>query len=127
VLLLGNSGTGKTHLALALGLSACQHGHRVRFTTAAMVHELMEAKDASAGCGGSNCSHAAEWRSAVASTPFLLPLRTADDQQHERSREPNRPSRKLAILGCWSPADALQPGSRRPAFLPGCCRVSFAG
>ena len=46
VLLLGNSGTGKTHLALALGLAACQRGHRVRFTTAAaMVHELMEAKD----------------------------------------------------------------------------------
>ena len=46
VLLLGNSGTGKTHLALALGLSACQRGHRVRFTTAAaMVHELIEAKD----------------------------------------------------------------------------------
>src|SRR5271167_4870231 len=39
-------GTGKTHLALALGLSACQHGHRVRFTTAAaMVHELLEARD----------------------------------------------------------------------------------
>jgi DNA replication protein DnaC len=46
VLLLGNSGTGKTHLVLALGLAACQKGHRVRFTTAAaMVHELMEAKD----------------------------------------------------------------------------------
>ncbi|HEY6373353.1 MAG TPA: IS21-like element helper ATPase IstB [Candidatus Sulfotelmatobacter sp.] len=46
VLLLGNSGTGKTHLALALGLAACQRGHRVRFTTAAaMVHELMEARD----------------------------------------------------------------------------------
>ncbi len=46
VLLLGNSGTGKTHLALALGLAACQRGHRVRFTTAAaMVHALMEAKD----------------------------------------------------------------------------------
>jgi DNA replication protein DnaC len=46
VLLLGNSGTGKTHIALALGLSACQRGHRVRFTTAAApVHELMEARD----------------------------------------------------------------------------------
>ena len=46
VLALGNSGTGKTHLALALGLAACQKGYRVRFTTAAaMVHELMEAKD----------------------------------------------------------------------------------
>ena len=45
VLLLGNSGTGKTHLALALGLSA-QRGHRVRFTTAAaMVHELLQARD----------------------------------------------------------------------------------
>ena len=46
MLLLGNSGTGKTHLALALGLAACQKGYRVRFTTAAaMVHELMEARD----------------------------------------------------------------------------------
>ena len=46
VLLLGNSGTGKTHLALALGLAACQSGHRVRFTTAcALVSELIEARD----------------------------------------------------------------------------------
>jgi DNA replication protein DnaC len=46
VLLLGNSGTGKTHIALALGLAACQRGHRVRFTTAAaLVHELIEARD----------------------------------------------------------------------------------
>ena len=46
VLLLGNSGTGKTHIALALGLSACQYGHRVRFTTAsALVSELIEARD----------------------------------------------------------------------------------
>src|SRR2546425_11701623 len=46
VLALGNSGTGKTHIALALGLAACQRGYRVRFTTAAaLVHELMEAKD----------------------------------------------------------------------------------
>jgi DNA replication protein DnaC len=46
VLLLGNSGTGKTHVALALGLAACQRGHRVRFATAAaLVHELLEARD----------------------------------------------------------------------------------
>ncbi len=39
-------GTGKTHIALALGLAACQHGHRVRFTTAAaLVSELIEARD----------------------------------------------------------------------------------
>ena len=46
VLLLGNSGTGKTHIALALGLAACQHGFRVRFTTASsLVNELIEARD----------------------------------------------------------------------------------
>ena len=46
VLALGNSGTGKTHLALALGLAACQKGYRVRFTTAAaLVNELLEAPD----------------------------------------------------------------------------------
>jgi DNA replication protein DnaC len=46
VLALGNSGTGKTHIALALGLAACQKGYRVRFTTAAtLANELIEAKD----------------------------------------------------------------------------------
>ena len=46
VLALGNSGTGKTHLALAWGLAACQKGYRVRFTTAAaLVNELLEARD----------------------------------------------------------------------------------
>lgn len=46
VLALGNSGTGKTHIALGLGLAACQKGHHVRFVTAAsLVRELIEAKD----------------------------------------------------------------------------------
>jgi DNA replication protein DnaC len=46
LLLLGNSGTGKSHIALALGLVACQRGHRVRFiTAAALVSELIEARD----------------------------------------------------------------------------------
>ncbi len=46
ILLLGNSGTGKTHIALALGMAACQRGHRVRFITAAtLVGELIEARD----------------------------------------------------------------------------------
>ena len=43
---VGNSGTGKTHIALGLGLAACQKGLSVGFTTAAaMVHELIEARD----------------------------------------------------------------------------------
>ncbi len=46
VIALGPSGTGKTHIALGLGLAACQKGLRVRFTTAAaLVHELIEAVD----------------------------------------------------------------------------------
>jgi len=46
VIALGNSGTGKTHIALALGLAACQKGFPVAFTTAAaLVHQLMEARD----------------------------------------------------------------------------------
>src|SRR3546814_13132467 len=46
VVALGNSGTGKTHVALGLGLAACQKGLSVGFTTAAaLVHELMEARD----------------------------------------------------------------------------------
>ena len=45
VIALGNSGTGKTHVALGLGLAACQRGLSVGFTAAALVHELMEARD----------------------------------------------------------------------------------
>jgi DNA replication protein DnaC len=30
VVLLGDSGTGKTHLLIALGVAACEHGRRVR-------------------------------------------------------------------------------------------------
>ena len=46
IIAVGNSGTGKTHLALGLGLAACQKGISVGFTTAAaLVHELMEARD----------------------------------------------------------------------------------
>lgn len=46
VIALGPSGTGKTHVALGLGLAACQRGLPVRFiTAAALVHELIEARD----------------------------------------------------------------------------------
>jgi len=46
VIALGNSGAGKTHVALGLGLPACQKGLAVGFTTAAaLVHELHEARD----------------------------------------------------------------------------------
>jgi DNA replication protein DnaC len=44
VVLLGDSGTGKTHLLIALGLAACEQGRRVRYiTTAQLVNELAEA------------------------------------------------------------------------------------
>jgi DNA replication protein DnaC len=43
---LGDSGTGKTHLLIGLGLAACEQGRRVRYaTTAALVNELAEAAD----------------------------------------------------------------------------------
>lgn len=47
VVLLGDSGTGKTHLLIALGTAAAEQGRRVRYvTTAALVNELVEAADA---------------------------------------------------------------------------------
>jgi len=47
VLLVGAPGTGKTHLATALGVAAAQQGRRVRFVTAGrLVNALMEARDA---------------------------------------------------------------------------------
>ena len=46
IIALGPSGAGKTHVALGLGLAACQRGVKTRFATAAaIVHELIEARD----------------------------------------------------------------------------------
>jgi DNA replication protein DnaC len=43
--LVGECGTGKSHLATGLCLAACRQKRRVRFTTAAaLVNELVEAK-----------------------------------------------------------------------------------
>ena len=43
---VGNSGTGKSHIAPGLGLAACQKGFSVGFTVAAaLVRELLEARD----------------------------------------------------------------------------------
>src|SRR4051794_35429162 len=45
IIVLGNSGTEKIHIALALGLAACQRGFSVIFATAAgLVHQLQEAR-----------------------------------------------------------------------------------
>ncbi len=46
IIAVGNSGTGKTHIVLGLGLVACQKGLSVGFiTAAALVHELIETRD----------------------------------------------------------------------------------
>ena len=47
ILLVGEAGTGKTHLATGLCVAACRQRHRVRFTTApALINELAEAAHA---------------------------------------------------------------------------------
>jgi DNA replication protein DnaC len=46
VLLVGNSGTEKTHLACALAFAACAQGRRVRFFTATgLVTQLLEGRE----------------------------------------------------------------------------------
>jgi len=46
IILVGNPGLGKTHIATGLALAACRQGHRVRFYTAAgLVNELIQAQD----------------------------------------------------------------------------------
>jgi len=46
IIFLGKSGTGKTHLATALGIEACDQGVRTKFITGCgLVNELTEARD----------------------------------------------------------------------------------
>jgi DNA replication protein DnaC len=45
VLIIGNPGLGKTHIALSLALAAARQGHPVRFyNTAALVNEMIQAQ-----------------------------------------------------------------------------------
>jgi DNA replication protein DnaC len=46
ILLIGNSGTGKTHLGCALAFAACAMGRKVRFyTVTGLVTELVESRE----------------------------------------------------------------------------------
>ena len=58
VVLVGGVGTGKTHLAIALGMACCQHDYRVRFLTAA---------DRGGWPGNSTSSPASTWSSLTSS------------------------------------------------------------
>jgi len=45
IILVGNSGVGKTHIAIALGYEACRQGFKVKFYTAAgLINELLAAQ-----------------------------------------------------------------------------------
>jgi DNA replication protein DnaC len=61
IILIGDCGTGKTHLLTGLCVAACRQKRRVRFATAAaLVNELVEAKQ--------NCSSAVCWPAGNAMT-----------------------------------------------------------
>jgi DNA replication protein DnaC len=46
IIMIGNHGLGKTHLAVSIALAACRQGRRVRFyNAAALVNELIQAQD----------------------------------------------------------------------------------
>jgi DNA replication protein DnaC len=74
--LIGDSGTGKSHLLIALGTAAAMAGHRVRYTLAAkLANELVEAADdrqltrPSPATAASTCSastNLATWNSTAA-------------------------------------------------------------
>ena len=45
VILAGNPGTGKTHIAIGLGIQACKEGFKVLFTSApTLINKLKECK-----------------------------------------------------------------------------------
>ena len=72
VLLVGNSGTGKTHVASALAFAACAQGHRVRFFTVSgpamtlseserELNQLLAVTNSARGCGNAPHDHRVEF------------------------------------------------------------------
>jgi DNA replication protein DnaC len=70
VVFLGPPGTGKTHLAIGLGIRACQAGHRVAFATASQWVARLAERMPPAGCSQSWCGWAATrcWSSTRSAT-----------------------------------------------------------
>jgi DNA replication protein DnaC len=98
VIALGNSGRGKTHVRLALGLAACQRGFPVCFFTAAgLVHQLMEARDE---------RRLLKLQAQLAAVKLLI----VDELGMCRSR---RPARSFCLKYSASVTNVARPSSRR--------------
>ncbi len=120
IIALGNSGTGKTHIALALGLAACQKGFTVAFTTAAsLVNQLMEARNErrllklqrDRGTAGSPCS-ACDLRAAGATSQAVV-------RRSSRSLRPTPGRRPAAVVR----ALARKPDDSGRALTGGACQA----
>ena len=88
IIAVGNSGTGKTHIALGLGLAACQKGLSVGFVTAAGPggHELIEARKTKLAFSVCNASSRCISCSSFMNSVMCL----------GQNRKPNRCSRSSA-------------------------------
>ena len=89
VLLIGASGVGKTHLAIALGLAACAQGRKVRFfRVTELITLLLEARE-------EKTTHAAA--EATGATRSVDPRRTGlrADRQGRRGTVVRRPQHGL--------------------------------
>ena len=92
VIFIGSYGTGKTHLATALGIAACYQGKRVRFYTAAgLINELLEAlpnfgsadlnqrwPNATSSSSTNSVSYPSAKRALKHSSPSALPATSGD-------------------------------------------------
>ena len=138
IVLLGDSGTGKSHLLIGLGLAACEQGRRVRYvTTAQLVNELVEAADerscpaSSAATAASTCS--ASTNSATSKSTHAAPnccSRSSPNAKNEppSPSPPTCPSANGAPCSptrAWSPrsstASPSTPTSSKPAPSPTGC------
>ena len=116
--LLGDRGTGKSHLLIGLGMAACQRGLRVRYTTAAaLVNELAEAAHERLLSRVVACSRA--WSPATAGS--TRSASTSSATSPSTRAEPNCPSRSSPSVRSGRPWRATRtPGTTQEAPLEDC-------
>ena len=92
VVLLGDSGTGNTHLLIGLGLVACEQGRRVRYATCAQLFQVLTEREEKSSVGLALNLPFSEWGQIITDARLVAAASTASPSTPTSSRPAPSPT-----------------------------------